>query len=61
MELIEFFEDQHVELYNLEDDIGEQVDLARADPEKTQELRDILHGWQSQVDAEFPTPNPDYE
>jgi arylsulfatase A-like enzyme len=32
--LIEFFEDSHVELYNLADDIGETKDLAAAMPDK---------------------------
>jgi arylsulfatase A-like enzyme len=32
--LIEFLEDDHVELYNLKADIGEQNDLAKTMPEK---------------------------
>ncbi|MBL7222414.1 MAG: sulfatase, partial [Candidatus Brocadiae bacterium] len=37
--LIEFFEDNHVELYNLRDDIGETRDLAATKPERAAELR----------------------
>ena len=56
--LIEFFEDNHVELYNLKDDIGEQNNLAVDMPEKVKELRNILHQWQNEVDAQLPAANP---
>jgi arylsulfatase A-like enzyme len=59
--LIEFFEDNHVELYNLKNDIGEKEDLAKSKPDKAKELREMLHEWQKQVDAKFPTPNPNYK
>ncbi len=56
--LIEFFEDNHVELYNLKRDLGERHNLAEAMPEKTAELRALLHAWQRECGARFPTPNP---
>jgi arylsulfatase A-like enzyme len=59
--LIEFYEDWHVELYNLKDDVGEKHDLARDMPEKAAELRERLHGWRKAVGAQMPTPNPDYK
>lgn len=59
--LIEFFEDGHLELYNLSEDIGEKHNLAEAMPEKAAELRDKLHRWQESVGARFPTPNPNYD
>jgi arylsulfatase A len=59
--LIEFFEDQHVELYNLKDDVGEKTDLAKKLPEKAMALRDRLHAWQKSVDAQMPTANPDFK
>lgn len=59
--LIEFFEDSRAELYNLADDIGETTDLADVRPQKTKELRDLLHRWQRDVDAPIPSlPNPDF-
>ncbi len=58
--LIEFYEDMHVELYNLRDDIGERRDLSREMPEKVEELRGKLHQWRASVDARMPTPNPGY-
>ena len=58
--LIEFFENGHLELYNLSEDIGEKHNLAEAMPEKAAGLRDKLRNWQKSVGAEFPTSNPDY-
>lgn len=59
--LIEFYADNSVELYNLKNDIGEQQNLATAMPEKTAELRQRLHAWRRKVNAQMPTPNPDYD
>jgi arylsulfatase A-like enzyme len=59
--LIEFYNDEHVELYDLRDDIGEQNDLAAALPEKAAGLRTRLHDWQSAVGAQMPIPNPAHD
>jgi len=59
--LIEFYEDQHVELYNLSDDLGETHDLAGQMPDKAAELRGRLAAWRTAVGAQMPTPNPNYE
>jgi arylsulfatase A-like enzyme len=56
--LLEFFETNRVELYNLKDDLGERKNLAAARPELTRELRDKLHAWRTAVKAPMPTPNP---
>ncbi|REK08219.1 MAG: DUF4976 domain-containing protein [Planctomycetota bacterium] len=58
--LIEFFEDNQVELYNLADDLEEQHDLASAQPEKARQLREQLHAWRDSVNAKMPSPNPDF-
>ncbi len=58
--LVEFFEDDHVELFNLKDDIGEKNDLAAKLPDKATQLRKQLHAWQQEVGAQMPTANPDY-
>lgn len=58
--LIEFFEDEHVELYNLRDDIGEERDLASDKPAVVRRLRKILAEWRETVEAKIPEPNPDY-
>jgi len=55
--LIETFEDDAVELYNLKQDIGEEHDLSTAMPGKTAELRDMLHAWRADVDAKMMKPS----
>jgi len=59
--LIEFYEDDHVELYDLAADIGETIDLATAYPDLAAELRNGLHRWRESVGAQMPTPNPEYD
>ncbi len=54
--LVEFYEDNHVELYNLKDDIGESKDLVAIMPEKTAALRGQLHEWRKRVGAQMPEP-----
>ena len=58
--LIEFYNDMHVELYNIREDISEKRDLGKLFPEKAEELKKMLHDWRSEVGAQMPTPNPKY-
>jgi len=58
--LIEFYEDNHVELYNLKDDLAEKNDLAKTMPDQAAALRRKLHQWRASVGAQLPAPNPDY-
>jgi len=58
--LIEFYEDNRVELYNLKADIGEKNNLAEKMPGMAAQLRKMLKAWRKDVDAQMPTPNPDY-
>jgi arylsulfatase A-like enzyme len=58
--LIEFYEDNHVELYNLKNDLSEKNDLAELNPEKVDELNILLHEWRENVDAQMPYPNSHY-
>ena len=59
--LIEFFEDNSVELYNLKDDIGEHKDLAAKMPEKAEKLRKMIRIWRKDADAKMMKPNPGYK
>jgi arylsulfatase A len=59
--LLEYFENNTVQLFNLREDIGEQHDLASSRPGKVEELRRRLHAWRKDVNAQMPTPNPDYD
>lgn len=57
-----YFEDDGIELYNLKDDIGEQVDLADAKPQEKEELLNYLEDWWEQTNAPIPrTLNPEYQ
>ncbi len=58
--LIEFFEDSHVELYHLRDDIGEDRDLADELPAVTARLSRLLADWRESIEARIPQPNPDF-
>ncbi|MFH1266487.1 MAG: sulfatase, partial [Planctomycetota bacterium] len=58
MKLIEFFEDGHLELYNLAEDLGETVNLADAVPDTTRRLHEMLLAWRKRVGAKMPEPNP---
>lgn len=56
--LIEFYEDDRLELYHLESDPGEARNLAEQEPETARALRDLLRQWQSEVRARRPEKNP---
>jgi arylsulfatase A-like enzyme len=59
--LVEFYEDNRIELYHLSDDLGETKDLAKVEPERAAALRARLHHWREEVGAQMPTPNPNYD
>ncbi|MCA9011406.1 MAG: arylsulfatase, partial [Planctomycetaceae bacterium] len=58
--LLEYFEDNRVELFNLNTDPGETTDVALMQPDKATALREQLHRWRTEVDAAMPAVNPDY-
>ena len=57
--LIEFFEDNHIELYDLKDDPGEKHDLSREEPELAQDMKATLPQRQD-IEAKIPQPNADW-
>ena len=70
--LIEFFGDRvdstgkylqgyHLELYNLEEDLGETKNLASEHPEITADLKAKLHQWYQTNQVEIPIQNPHYD
>jgi arylsulfatase A len=59
--LVEFYDDHRIELYNVRDDVGERHNIAESSPELVTRLRDELHAWLRAVDAQLPTPNPNYD
>lgn len=52
--LIEFFEDGRLELYNLEEDVGETRNLADSHPEKREALHRRLTRWRDSIAAPLP-------
>lgn len=60
--LHEYFEDGALELYDLEQDVGERRDLSKSHPEKTAELYRVLKEWRSRINAPVPSQlNPKYD
>jgi arylsulfatase A-like enzyme len=59
--LIEYYENNTAQLFNLKNDPGEQNDLAAAKPQKVQQLRTMLEIWRKEVNAEMPAPNPNFD
>ena len=59
--LIEFHEDNSVQLYNLADDLREETDLSTKMPKKVNALRDDLHRWRESVNAQMPSVNPNFD
>ncbi len=60
--LHQYFEDNGLELYNLQDDIGETTNLAASHPQKVAELKARLEAWRHQIGAPVPTQaNPAFD
>ncbi len=58
--VIEWFEDGAAELYDLESDPEETLDISQFEPALTQDLLERLELWRNAVNAQMPRPNPDY-
>ncbi len=54
--LLEFFEDDVVELYNLRKDLGERSNLAGKDPDRATAMRKRLRSWRQESGANMPRP-----
>ena len=52
--LIEYFDDGSLELFNLEEDLGEKNNLAEANPQLAGELAQRLRDWRRSVNANMP-------
>ncbi len=59
--LIEFHEDRKVELYHLDEDLGETNNLADQIPERAEMLLAELHSWRQSLSAQMPVANPDHD
>ena len=60
--LIQYFENNDIELYNLKEYISEKNNLAESNPDKVNELLTILEQWRKKTNAPVPTElNPEYK
>ncbi len=51
----------NVELYNLSFDVNEMTDLKFSYPEKADEMKTALAGWQENTGGKRPVPNPEFD
>lgn len=58
--LLEFFEDQQLELYDLQNDPSETKNVVAEHPDETTRLLKQLHAWRVETDAAMPTLNPSW-
>lgn len=58
--LIQYYEDNRLELFNLKTDPAETKNLTAAQSSKTKALRKKLDTWRKETDAKAPTKNPDW-
>jgi arylsulfatase A-like enzyme len=58
--LVEFYDEDITELYDLSVDIGQNQDLAAQEPSRVGELKAALAEWRRANNAQLNTPNPDF-
>jgi arylsulfatase A-like enzyme len=58
--LIQKFEEDTYELYNLELDISEKENLTSNFPDIVRQMQAMLHEWKIQIEAKIPEKNPEY-
>ena len=58
--LIQFFEDNKVELYNLSADFSERNNVTAKYPNKAKEMTKVLNQWIAEIEAKMPTVNPEW-
>jgi arylsulfatase A-like enzyme len=59
--MVEYYDDQQAELYDLRQDLGESRDLAPSRPQRVDQMRAALAAWRREVHAQGNTPNPDFD
>lgn len=59
--MVEYYDEEKAELYDLREDIRETRDLASSQPERVSRMREALADWRNEVNAQGNTPNPDFD
>lgn len=54
LKLLEFFEDKHIELYDIKADIGQNRDLVKEQPQRAAEMLARLTEWRKSINAQMP-------
>ncbi len=54
--LLEYYENGTLQLFDLENDMGERNDLVQSRPDLARRLKKMLHDWREEVDAKMPYP-----
>ncbi len=57
--LVEHYDEDRAELYDLANDIGQQNDRAAEQPERVRAMRAALAAWRREIGAQENAPNPD--
>jgi arylsulfatase A len=58
--LVAYYDEEALELYDLNSDIGERQNVAAQQPERVAEMRAALAAWRKEVKAQSNTPNPNF-
>ena len=58
--LIEWFEDDSIELFHLTDDLSEHTNLVKQEPKRAATMHRMLVEWRTSVAANMPKPNPKF-
>lgn len=59
--LVEYYDEEQVELYDLSQDIAETRNLAEQNLERVSNMRAALAAWRTQVGAQANRPNPNFD
>jgi arylsulfatase A-like enzyme len=59
--LVEYYDEEKAELYDLRKDIGESQDLTGSQLERVSEMRAALAVWRKETNAQGNTPNPAFD
>jgi hypothetical protein len=59
--LVEFYDEEKAELYDLGADLGQRVELAARNPGRVGQMRAALAAWRRSVNAQENRPNPNFD
>jgi arylsulfatase A-like enzyme len=59
--LIQHYEDEHSELFNLKADVGEQRDLSKQESQRAGGMLYMLYSWERKINVQINVPNPNFD